>query len=117
METDFGLYIRVYEINPLFSLWIGGGKPDSEPMYISLYTNKEPGDAIDIRTEDAAAFISKYKDDLPEASIFCIYRFNDLVDMVKTAEVVLNKDGTLPLPFHLSAVISDMVLIRSMVTD
>lgn len=68
VETGSGLYIRVYEINPLFSLWIGGGNPDNEPMYISLRTNTEPEDAIDIRTEDVAAFISKHRDDLAETS-------------------------------------------------
>ncbi|SCP97471.1 BlaR1 peptidase M56 [Anaerobium acetethylicum] len=68
VEAGSGLYIRVYEINPLFSLWIGGGNPDNEPMYISLRTNTEPEDAIDIRTEDVAAFISKHRDDLAETS-------------------------------------------------
>ncbi len=69
VETGSGLYIRVYEINPLFSLWIGGGNPNNEPMYIRLRTNTEPEDAIDIRTEDVTAFISKHKDGLLEASI------------------------------------------------
>lgn len=63
VETGSGLYIRVYKINPLFSLWIGGSNPDNEPMYISLRINTEPEDAIDIRTEDVAAFISKHRDD------------------------------------------------------
>lgn len=62
VETGSGLYIRVYEISPLFSLWIGGGNPDNEPMYISLRSNTELEDAIDIRTEDVAAFISKHKE-------------------------------------------------------
>lgn len=69
VETGSGLYIRVYEINPLFSLWIGGGNPHNKPMYIRLSTSTEPEDAIDIRTEDVVAFIKKHKDDLLEASI------------------------------------------------
>ena len=71
VETGAGLYIRVYEINPLFSLWIGGGNPDNEPMYISLRFNTEPEDAIDIRREDVAAFISKHRDDtsLPASEV------------------------------------------------
>ena len=63
VETGSGLYIRVYEINPLFSLWIGGGNLDNEPMYISLRTSTESQDSIDIRTADAADFISKHKSD------------------------------------------------------
>lgn len=69
VETGSGLYIRVYEINPLFSLCIGGGNPDIEPMYIRLLTSTEPEDAIDIRTEDVTSFISTHNDDLLEASI------------------------------------------------
>mgnify|MGYP000962553967 FL=1 len=60
-ETGFGLYIRVYEINELFSLWIGGGKTDSEPIYISLRTNTEPDDSIDIRTENVTDFINRHR--------------------------------------------------------
>ncbi len=99
VETGSGLYIHVYEINPLLSLWIGGGNLDNEPMYISLCINTEPEDAIDIRTEDLTAFISKHRDDLPEAFISRIYRFNDSEDFIKTAEVVLNKDETFTFNF------------------
>lgn len=67
-EAGSGLYIRIYEINPLFSLWIGGSGIDTEPLYISLRINKETGGAIDIRSEDVTTFISKHKDDLCEAS-------------------------------------------------
>lgn len=117
VETGSGLYIRVYEINPLFSLWIGGSDLDNEPMYISLRTNSDPKDAIDVRTEDVTAFISKHRGDLSESSVSRVYRFNDSDDIIKTAGVVLNDDGTLPLSFHLSAVISDVVLIRPMIID
>jgi len=36
IETGSGLYIRVYEIDENFELWIGGGYTDSKPMYIRL---------------------------------------------------------------------------------
>lgn len=32
IETGSGLYIRVYVINEMYELWIGGGSPDSDPM-------------------------------------------------------------------------------------
>lgn len=99
VETGFGLYIRVYEINPIFSLWIGGGNPDDEPMYIKLRTNREPEDDIDIRTDDVEAFIEKHIDDLTVASHIRVYRFNDSQDFVKTAVVVLNEDGTFTFNF------------------
>lgn len=59
-ETGSGLYIRVYEIDEVFSLLIGGSGPgkETEPMYIYLQTNTVPEDHIDIRTEDVSAFIS-----------------------------------------------------------
>lgn len=97
VETGSGLYIRLYEINPLFSLWIGGNHPSNEPMqimYILLRTNMEPEDAIDIRTEDVAAFISRHIDDLEEASFFRVYKFSDLEDSTKNAKVALHEDGT-----------------------
>ena len=65
METGSGLYIRVYEINDLFELWIGGGSTDEPPMYIHLKVNNEAEDKIDIRTENVTDFISAHKDDVP----------------------------------------------------
>lgn len=64
-EVGSGLYIRLYEISDLFSLWIGGtSETDTEPMYIILRTNTESKDAIDIRTEAVEDFINQHKDDL-----------------------------------------------------
>lgn len=62
IETGSGLYIRVYEINKLFSLWIGGGSPNDKPIYISLKANATD-DSIDIRSDDVTSFISAHKDD------------------------------------------------------
>ncbi|MDE7203671.1 MAG: M56 family metallopeptidase [Lachnospiraceae bacterium] len=62
METGSGLYIRVYEIDELFSLWIGGGSTTDAPMYIYLQTNEEPRTRVDIRIQDVSAFISTHVD-------------------------------------------------------
>ena len=48
-ETGSGLYIRVYEIDEHFSLWIGGGQPDNDPMYIYLALTDDSDTRIDIR--------------------------------------------------------------------
>lgn len=60
VETGSGLYIQVYEIDEMFSLWIGGGSMSDAPMYIYLRTNTEPEDRVDIRTQDVPAFISAH---------------------------------------------------------
>ncbi len=63
IETGSGLYIRLYEIDGMFSLAIGGGYPlDKAPMYIYLQANVRDGARIDIRYEDPAAFIKQYRD-------------------------------------------------------
>ncbi len=58
-ETGSGLYIRVYEINELFELWIGGGSPGSTPMYIYLALADDTDTRIDIRDGGVEEFISK----------------------------------------------------------
>lgn len=60
IETGSGLYIRVYEINDLFQLMIGGGSPDSDPMYIYLKSNDGTDDRIDIRDGGVTEFISEH---------------------------------------------------------
>ena len=55
-ETGSGLYIRDYPIDGSFSLRIGGGWLDEEPMYIYLNCGE---DFIDIRREDVDAFIRR----------------------------------------------------------
>ncbi len=69
IETGSGLYIRVYEINELFELWIGGGDTDEQPMYIYLRVRNEAEDSIDIRTENVIDFISVHRDDEPTSSV------------------------------------------------
>ena len=62
-ETDSGLYIRVYEIDEVFSLWIGGSGPENElePMYIYLTLNDDTDTHIDIRDGSVAEFIEQYR--------------------------------------------------------
>lgn len=60
IETGSGLYIRVYEINDLFKLWIGGAGPASDPMYIYLALADDIETRIDIRADGVTDFISKH---------------------------------------------------------
>ena len=61
IETGSDLYIRVYEINDLFHLAIGGAGPNSEPMYMHLGANGDDADAyIDIRDGGVTEFISEH---------------------------------------------------------
>lgn len=87
-EVGSGLYVRRYEINETFDLLIGGpGMPQAgeEPMYIMLQAKAAPGwviqESIDIRTQDAAAFIRKHQD--PQA----------LAEAVIWEEADLDRDG------------------------
>lgn len=59
-ETGSGLYIRLYEIDGQFRLAIGGGGPDSEPMYIYLALGDDLDTRIDIRDGGVKEFISRY---------------------------------------------------------
>lgn len=58
-EAGSGLYIRVYEINELFELRIGGGSPDNFPMYIYLALADDIETRIDIRDGGVAEFIAE----------------------------------------------------------
>lgn len=60
VETGSGLYIRVYKINELFELWIGGAGPESDPMYIYLTLSDNLDTKIDIRDGGVTEFISEY---------------------------------------------------------
>ena len=61
IETGSGLYIRVYDLGEGYELWIGGSTPNDgrPPMYIRLFRTGDPDAAIDIRTDDVAAFIRR----------------------------------------------------------
>ena len=59
-ETGSGLYIRVYEVDEDFKVWIGGGSPTGTPMYIYLALADDLDTRIDIRDGGVEEFIDKY---------------------------------------------------------
>ena len=62
VETGSGLYIRIYEIDELFHLAIGGAGPNRDPMYIYLGVyGDEPNARIDIRNGGVAEFIEQHQ--------------------------------------------------------
>ena len=61
IETGSGLYIRQYDIDEMFTLLIGGGGPDEEPMYIYLHASDAWDFQIDIRQSDVEAFINEHQ--------------------------------------------------------
>ena len=60
IETGSGQYIRVYEINAMFRLMIGGGDINTSPMYIYLTLADDIDTRIDIRDGGVTEFISEY---------------------------------------------------------
>ena len=58
VETGSGLYIRVYKIDEMYDLRIGGSGPDSDPMYIYLTLTNAQDTKIDIRHSDVAGFLA-----------------------------------------------------------
>lgn len=60
-ETGSGLYIRVYEIDKMFSLWIGGSSLAADPIYIYLRANDGSDEQIDIRDSGVEEFIAQHK--------------------------------------------------------
>ena len=60
IETGSGLYIRVYEINEQFELWIGGFGLDSDPMYFYLTLADNIDIHMDIRNGNVTEFISTH---------------------------------------------------------
>lgn len=87
-DIGSGLYVYRYEIDETFDLLIGAGdarEARGEPQYILLRAKPAPGwavpDAVDIRREDAAAFIRKHQD--PQA----------LAEAVIWEEADLDRDG------------------------
>lgn len=63
IETGSGIYIRVYEIDETFELWIGGGSPmpTGTPMYIYLARADDLDTRIDIRYGGVEEFIEEIK--------------------------------------------------------
>ena len=61
VEGGSGLSIRIYQIDELFSLSIGGAGIQNPPMYIYLSANDGLEEKVDIRTEDVEAFVQAHK--------------------------------------------------------
>lgn len=59
-ETGSGLYIRVYEVDEDFKVWIGGGSPTGTPMYIYLALADDLDTRIDIRDGGVEEFMDKH---------------------------------------------------------
>lgn len=62
IETGSGLYIRLYPIDEMFTLAIGGAGPEEQPMYINLSANDGTDEYIDIRTDDPEEYIRQHQD-------------------------------------------------------
>lgn len=60
-ETGSGLYIRAYNINEMFTLYIGGTDPQKDPWYFYLEANDGSGERIDIRDGNVDEFISTHE--------------------------------------------------------
>ena len=60
-EIGSGLYIRAYEINDKFQLWIGGTNLENDPMYFYLVLTEDSDIRIDIRDGGVMEFISTAK--------------------------------------------------------
>lgn len=60
VETGSGLYIQVYEIDELFSVWIGGVRLTDTPLYIYLCAGRDPQEQVEIRTQDVSAFLDAH---------------------------------------------------------
>ena len=82
IETGSGLYIRVYEINSVFRLMIGGGSLDSDPMYIYLALADDLDTRIDIRDDGVTEFISEY------GNLFPAYQPEGILHLGLNAEIV-----------------------------
>lgn len=87
-DIGSGLFVYRYEIDETFDLVIGGGdarEARGEPLYITLRAKPAPGwavsDTVDIRREDAAAFIRKHQD------------LQSLAEAVIWEEADLDRDG------------------------
>ena len=62
-ETGSGLYIRLYEIDEMFSLSIGGSSPEmnKRPMYFYLRANDGTDEQIDIRNGGVEEFFAGHE--------------------------------------------------------
>ncbi|MBE5892738.1 MAG: hypothetical protein E7286_05080 [Lachnospiraceae bacterium] len=63
VETGSGLYIRVYKIDELFSLWVSSKSMKAEEPLFAVYLKAEDGQntQVDIRTGDVEAYIQEHQ--------------------------------------------------------
>ena len=62
IETGHGLYIRLYDIDEMFYLSVGGNYDTSfEPMYVRLSARNEAHSSLDIRDGGVEAFIRQHE--------------------------------------------------------
>ncbi len=98
IETGSGLYIRVYEINELFELWIGGTDTDSEPIYIYLTLANDLDTRIDIRDGGVTEFISKQRTQIFRATVLEAHDGTLLVEPVEGSAELRSADRiTVPI--------------------
>lgn len=107
-ETGSGLYIRVYEIDEIFNLTIGGGSVQEKPMYIYLGVN-EGSEFIDIRYDNVPKFINAHKYDIVR-----IYGFYESDDVIKTTVILF---GSGEFRFTFSAFSSYIGIGKYEITD
>lgn len=91
-ETGSGLYIRVYEVDENFKVWIGGGSPIGTPMYIYLALADNLDTRVDIRDGGVEEFIDKY------TATHSVYRFTDAD--VKLEDVADKEAFSSPIVCH-----------------
>jgi len=60
-ETGSGLYIRAYNINEMFTLYIGGPDPKNNPWYFYLEANDGSDYKVDIRDGNVDEFIKAHE--------------------------------------------------------
>lgn len=103
VETGSGLYIRLYEIDEMFSVWIGGTMPEEEPWYIYLHASDAWDEQIDIRYEDCEAFIEEHKNNpVVEKNIACSLQCS-LVGDARGALPDFLEIGGIPADFMMSS--------------
>lgn len=105
IETGSGLYIRVYEIDDMFSLHIGSAGYDENPAYMFLFANDYTEEIIDIRKEDVQAFIDAHKDN-PVIKKIGYHAFLCPVDNTADNYSNMIKIGGIPPKASLSSVLA-----------
>ncbi len=108
IETGSGLYIRVYEIDEKFDLWIGGGAPIGTPMYIYLSLADDSDTRIDIRDGGVEEFIQNANSAKPDKEIENIIFHSDRGGKAQALEMFYS-DGT--FAYYFPTIRSDVVIV------